>query len=84
MGLSEGYELDYSIIEDTQDRTSNGFDYIKKSIRIEGEDTFVWSVVVIYDTESQKIAGIGYFSPQNKNTQYKTYLQDVVNSVKFS
>jgi hypothetical protein len=84
MGLSEGYELDYSIIEDTQDRTSNGFDYIKKSIRIEGEDTFVWSVVVIYDTESQKIAGIGYFSPQNKNTQYKTYLQEVINSVKFS
>jgi len=84
MGLSEGYELDYSIIEDTQDRTTNGFDYIKKSIRIDGEDTFVWSVVVIYDTESQKIAGIGYFSPQNKNTQYKTYLQEVVNSVKFS
>jgi hypothetical protein len=84
MGLSEGYELDYSIIEDTQDRTTNGFNYIKKSIRIDGEDTFVWSVVVIYDTESQKIAGIGYFSPQNKNTQYKTYLQEVVNSVKFS
>lgn len=83
-GISQGYELEYSVLETIKDKTANGFDYIKKSIRIEGEDSHVFSVVVIYDNESQNIAGISYISSENKNAQYQNYLQEVVNSVKFS
>ena len=83
-GLRQDYELDYTVIEEKQNTNVNGFEYIKKSIRIDGEEIFIWTVIIIFDNNSNKIAGIGYFAPQNKNSVYSSYLDKVTNSIKFS
>ena len=83
-GLRQDYELDYTVIKEEQNTNVNGFEYIKKSIRIDGEEIFIWTVIIIFDNNSNKIAGIGYFAPQNKNSVYSSYLDKVTNSIKFS
>ena len=83
-GLRQGYELDTTIIKYEQTTNANGFQYIKKSIRIEGEDIFIWTVIVIFDNASNKTAEIVYFAPQSKNSIYSSYLDEVTNSIKFS
>ncbi len=82
--LRQDYELDYTVIKEEQTTNVNGFEYIKKSIRIDGEEIFIWTVIIIFDNNSNKIAGIGYFAPQNKNSVYSPYLDEVTNSIKFS
>ena len=82
--LRQDYELDYTIIKEDQSTNANGFEYFNKSIRINGEEIYIWTVIVIFDNNSNKIAGIGYFAPQNKNSVYSSYLDEVTNSIKFS
>lgn len=83
-GLSQGYELDYTVLKEEQTTNANGLEYIKKSIRIDGEDTIIWTLMILFDNSSNKIAGISYFSPKSKNSVYSQYLGEVTNSIKFS
>lgn len=83
--VSEGYELDYSIVEETSDKTSNGFDYIKKTIKIgEGELALIWSVAIVFDSESKKTAEMAYMSFEEYDAENKPYFHWIIDSVKFS
>lgn len=82
-GFSQGYELDWTLINEEQTITESGFEYIKKSIRLHGENIFVLTVGAIFDDSSSRLAGFVYFAPES-NSVYASYLDEVTNSIKFS
>jgi len=81
--LSEGHKINYTVIKEKQG-TINGFEYIEKSIKIYGAEVFIWTVIVIFDDQSTKIAGIGYFSSESNDSINSQDLDEVMNSIKFS
>jgi hypothetical protein len=81
--LTEGFDVPYINIEKKNSVTQQGFTYIKKTIYFK-ENNLIWSTIVVFDDHSDKIAGIGYYSPFEKHKYYEVYLNNILDSITFT
>ena len=83
-GASSGYDLDISDINEDEGKTKNGLLYYKKSLRIIGEQDYFFGVIVVFDDKSQKVAGMSFWSFYSDRTKMNSYLESLLESIKFS
>ncbi|OGY43146.1 MAG: hypothetical protein A2729_03480 [Candidatus Buchananbacteria bacterium RIFCSPHIGHO2_01_FULL_39_14] len=76
----------YTLISEDKGINLHGFKYVKKTtkIELEGGEIGFFSLIVISDNKTNKIAGVRYFVPQDQEEIYSSYLEEVTDSITFS
>lgn len=80
--LSQGYEIDYELVDQSDGFTSQGFVYKKILVKIFGEITFIWSPLVVFDNKSDKVVMITYFDGFDHYNDV-SHIDEVINSIVF-
>jgi len=84
VGFSEGYTLDLSDITENKGTTSNNLEYLEKFVVINGESKYKWGVVVIFDTSSDKLTRMTYFTPFKSISRFNAQKKKLMDSITFS
>ena len=77
-------DLSTTTVKEEKKLTTSGFEYFEKRVELSSDPAYLFGTINVFDSDSQKVAGILYFSDKNSESEMESYLSQLINSIKFS